>query len=100
MSEKQFHMMAFVDFLRSSAGQQECIKAFLKSQKITLPPSAPRSPITIMIDQATGADKNLNQREREIADKFIHWTAKQYGVKYFPKDYFEQLKSPTTEAAL
>lgn len=84
--EKQFHLIAFADFIRWASREGRMIDDYEADtgKKVI---KRTRSALERMIDEATGHD-------RQMAEDFIKWCAEVYGLDYLPEDDLTQIMKP------
>jgi hypothetical protein len=82
MSREQFHMQAFVDFLRWASANEGMCNQFRTETGETYSP--PKSGLDMMIDTATG-------RTKKVYERFVEWSAQQYGKEFLPDDVLKAI---------
>ena len=78
-----FHMQAFVDFMRAVPNIDVLFNKFQTDSSINF---IPRSPIEMMVDKATGYD-------RQRYETFVNWCADEYGRDCLPVDILAAIKA-------
>lgn len=85
--EKEFHLWAFVSFIKFMASDQEAIRTFEAETGTRIQTGL--SPLERMIDKASGYD-------RQLFETFAKWCAGVYGEEFLPQDYLDRLMKPAT----